>query len=350
MPNARHVAVNGLKGVRKLLQSEKSRFGAAPIHLIQGAGNNDDNDKANHCAKQVHFMLAQQLGLRTVVSNSLGGSAFPTTELVAQQIELASRVGAATVCAVGSEAAIHLAKAVTVAQEANMDELLLIPSTYSAVLATTMEQSLLVDTKEETLVPDKPTSKQDASSVTIALPDTTMLDLSDHEATRETAFAALSFCLARKYQGEESSFSDEIIANLESFISLSKNQKTKEALRALALALQLVGQDLQWGFGKGRRDVSLAIAVALLPKIFPTSHTTSIMASHAPVLLNGNEARLATLYHELVETLGEPNTLVCNQSVETLLSIVRENQAAWNCLDARKEVMAQCLRSHSLVD
>lgn len=352
---AHHVAVNGIKGIRKLLQSDKGRFAAAPILLIQST-NDDDKSKELLCAKQVHFLLAQQLGLRTVVSNSLGLSAFPTTESVQQQADLCARVGAATICAVGSDAAMHLAKAT--AQLQQMDELILIPATYSAVLATTLERSLLVDTKEETLVPDKRTitsNKGPTLSVTIALPDATMLDLTDKEATNEAAFAVLAFCLAREHQGE--SFNDEIITQLQSFLSLTRADKPKEALQPLATSLQLVGQDINWGYGqRGRRDVSLAIAVSLLPKIFPTSRTTSIMASHAPTLLinggnnNNTDTRLAPLYHDLVELLGEPNALVCNQSVDTLLGVVRENQAAWNCLDVRKQVMALCLSAHSLVD
>ena len=353
MNRAHHVAVNGIKGIRKLLQSEKGRFAAAPILLIQGTNDDVGGGKKLLCAKQVHFLLAQQLGLRTVVSNSLGLSAFPTTELVQQQVDLCARVGAATICAVGSDAAMHLAKAT--AQLQQMDELILIPATYSAVLATTPERSLLVDTKEETLVPDKPTNnKGSMPSVTIARPDATMLDLTDKEATNEAAFAVLAFCLAREHQGE--SFNDEIITQLQSFLSLTRADKPGEALQPLATSLQLVGQDMNWGFGqRGRRDVSLAIAVSLLPKIFPTSRTTSIMASHAPTLFinggnNNADTRLAPLYQDLVELLGEPNALVCNQSVDTLLGVVRENQAAWNCLDVRKQVMTLCLSAHSLVD
>eukprot|EP00977_Amphora_coffeiformis_P002719 scaffold521_cov167-Amphora_coffeaeformis.AAC.10 len=335
--------VSGMKGLRKLLQSDRGRFAAAPILLIESAG-----DKAvEEACKHVHFTLAQQLGFRTVVSNSLGESAFPTVQLVEQQKELAARVGAGIVCAVGSEAAIHLGKALS----QGMDELVLFPTTYPAVMASTMERSLLIDTKEETIVPDTSSWKNAGASfdsITLALPDKSFIGLPTESSARESAFAVLTFCMAREYQG--ASFNDEIITNLESFLSLVEEQP-KDALEPLLTSLSLAGEDMKWGFGRERRDVPLAIAVSLLPKIFPNSNTVAAMASLASTLAQDNEStELVDLFNRLVGAFGEPSALVCNQSVDTLMGVVRDNQAAWNCLDARKEALTYCLSAHSLVD
>ena len=66
------------------------------------------------------------------------------------------------VCAVGSEAAVHLGKAV--ALEGGMEELILVPVSYPAVLASNMEKSLVIDTQEETLVPTKATTESSSPS------------------------------------------------------------------------------------------------------------------------------------------------------------------------------------------
>jgi len=336
--------VIGMKGLRKVLQSDQGRFAAAPILLIESAGNKPVEEACKH----VHFTLAEQLGFRTVVSNSLGESALPTLQSVEQQQKLAARVGAGIVCAVGSEAAIHLGKAVS----EGMDELILFPASYPAVMASTMERSLMIDTKEETIVPDTAPAKKEVTltdyGITLALPDKSIIGPPTESSARESAFAILAFCMARKYQG--SPFNGEIITKLESFLSLVDEQPN-DALEPLLISLSLVGEDMKWGLGRERRDIPLAILASLLPKIFPNSNPVAAMASLASTLAqDNNSSELVDLFHRLVGAFGEPSALICNQSVDALMGVVRENQAAWNCLDAGKVALTHCLSAHSLVD
>ena len=327
-----------------MLQSEKVRFAASPILLIESSGSKAVEDACKH----VQFILSQQLGLRTVISNSLKESAFPTLELVEQQQELASRVGAGTVCAVGSEAAIHLGKAIV---QDDMDELILFPTSYAAVMASTLQRSLLIDTKEETLVPSKTgvlNQERQHADVTLALPDQPKLNAGEDHATTEAAFAVLGFCLVRELQNL--SYNNEILADLEQFVSHVEEDRQEDAAKALQAAVLLIGEDISWGFGRERRDIPLALAASLLPKIFPSSNSMSMMAALVSNLTQDEKTQLEHLKARLVKALGEPLTLVSNQSVDTLMGVVRENQASWNCLDPRKEFLTKCLSSYSLVD
>lgn len=367
----RQVIQGGIKGLRSFLQAEKRRLAMSPILLMtSGSNTRNDGTAMEESCKHVHFILAQQLALRTVVSSSLQDSAFPTVESVQQQKDLGGRVGTTTICAVGSEAAMHLAKA-TVAAGANensrMDELILVPTTFPAVMASTMTGSLLLDTKEETLVPATKSaslfSPDGGTSMTVAQPDASMLDMastktavSTHPATREAAFAALSLCLSRCFQGK--AYNEQIVTMLTTFASHLEQDQPKEALQALLETLVLTGQDTSWGYAASaseRRDIPLAISVALLPKIFPDSNSLAMWASLAPTLLchvdaSTEAAPLRDAYARLDIVLGSPNVLVSNQSSDTLFQLVRDNQTSWQCLDAPKDVLIKCLGSYSLVD
>lgn len=375
-PHSKRIVVQGIKGLAKLLQSEKRRFAAAPILLIESSTGG--GDLVEQSCKQVHFVLAQQLALRTVVSSSLQDAAFPTvgsgiSSLVQQQQELAARVGAATICAVGTEAAMHLGKAVAVGDATTggggMDELILVPTTYPATLASTMAQSLLLDTHEETLVP----STRTAASPDLATATTTLVAPSlpldkasvNSSAVNEAAFGALSLCLSRAYQGKDNAHNVDIVHKLETFATCLEQEHYQDASQALFETLWLTGEDLSWGKGTDdggrrprRRDVPLAISVSLLPKIFPDSNHLAIWASLASTLAasdnkGGTEissTALLDLYTRLEKLLGKPAPLVSNQSTDSLLKIVRNNQTSWNCLDAPKDIMSTRLRSFSLVD
>ena len=59
---------------------------------------------------------------------------------------------------------------------------------------------------------------------------------------------------------------------------------------------------------------------------------------------------MVPLYERLVEARGPPAPLVTNQSLDDLLQIIRQNQAARKCFDVSKDKFRQCLQYHSLVE
>jgi hypothetical protein len=389
--------VQGLSGLRSLLAAEQGRFAAAPILLISsnGGGNNKDIDDA---CTHVHHLLAQQLGLRTVVSHALGDAAFPTRASLAQLSDLAARVGAGTVCAVGSQAAVHAGQALAGNQgkgnqgngnnNMRLEEVILVPATYPAVLASGfgVGSSLLMDVHEETLMPSSmsssamPSSSEIPPNLTIATPvDTgrlTALGLGCSSSRREAAFACLAQCLAQQIQHkphhqEQPNQNKAILEQLDVFCQALGSHSNKDGQpstlsqpeAALVQALLATGERASWGLEEPPRDVTLAVAVSLLPQIFPQSNALTIMASLVPALLQmveheqprNDDDELALLrdvyYARLVDVCGgPPPPLVSTQSMDTLLAIIRDNATAWQCLDARRETLRQTLQFTSLVD
>ena len=341
---SKQVISGGIKGLQRFLQSDR-RFAATPILII--AGQLEKGHGVVDVPAHVHFLLAQQLGFRTIFSDSLGKSAFPTVETVAQQQELAARVGASTICAVGSDAAVHLGRAVVADDSHAFDDLILVPASFSGVIASSMNRGLLIDSKEETLVPSAAANVPDII-VTPSSSDT-------QGNVSETTFALLAFLLSRQIQG--TAWNEDIKQLLERFVVETNQSQSQQATETLLSALVLMGQGVHWGLGSSleRRDIPLAITSALLPQVFPDSSALGIAASLVPTLVDLLEAKspgdeLGTIYRQLVDCLGEPINTVSNQSADTLLGIVRENQTAWKSLDAPADLLHQCLRAYSLVD
>merc|ERR1712045_244214 len=86
----------------------------------------------------------------------MGSSVYPTWENVESALTLMHRIGATHIIGVGSGAALDLAKACYFSnrRDANEDsELILVPGTLPATLASVSQEILLLSTEEESLLP-----------------------------------------------------------------------------------------------------------------------------------------------------------------------------------------------------
>ena len=130
--------IEGFKAFQKFLQEERSRFSQAPILLLtsQPDAQQGRPDKGvDETCRRTDFLLQQQMGFRTVVSHPMSGYVFPTNADLENASELAVRIGASTLAAVGSGGVIDLAKAVHQVQSKSIDEVLLVPATFGATLS-----------------------------------------------------------------------------------------------------------------------------------------------------------------------------------------------------------------------
>jgi hypothetical protein len=175
----------GMKQLTQFLRKEEVRFTSSPIVLIVSqpidAVNNKGSGSINpdkysitttrqakihmNAIQQTQYMLQQQLGFQTIVAHC-SPSAYPTRADIDNVTNVAHRIGAYTIAAVGTGNAIDLAKAVYTNNDL-YDELLLIPTTYGGSIASMSSHSLFYDREEDTLIPQPqpPSSSSMSSSV-----------------------------------------------------------------------------------------------------------------------------------------------------------------------------------------
>ena len=290
--------ISGLQGLAKHLRSNSPIAG--PILLIESRPTGKTESKiVQKACQHVQFLLAQQLGLRTVPSHS--NYAFPTPSEVQQQVDLMSRVGASTVIAVGSGVAMDLAKAVPSAEHR-----ILIPATHGALLAASTSHALILE--DDSLIPslripDQPTVVHLEEKLTLSQPDALL--------------AALA--LAQSSPDNQQTSSD--------VHAMIENPDHDSVCQFLGTVASKVG----YGLDEGERNGALAVAVALLPKIFPDRHLLSVLASLAMD----------------VQGVDAPS-LLTTESIETLRSHVDANRRLWGCLDPRRPQLQAILEQLTL--
>jgi len=360
----------GMDAVRKFLQAEAARFRRAPILLVESRAQeghqrrHQRSESVENAVRQVRFLLTQQLGFRTVVVRT-SPSPFPTLADVGAAQELARRVGAATAVGVGSGAAIDLAKAVAVAADAaatpTIEELVLIPATYGATLAAASPASLVVDAAEEAIVPfpsssGKAQNNAGAVRTTIAAMDTQMIDPNGLEETRLSCIAfALDTIIRRHRRPNDGTATggnydaEGLLRDLVSgYASTSYNQQHD---RIVSVALETGANYLSYGMDDRNRSISLALAVSLLPTVFPQESLLSIAASLAPSLcrMAFPKQQEGAAFEDLSSLLSSAPKIVTTEAWETISSQIESNQIEWNCLDEHPEVLRDALRDHILV-
>jgi hypothetical protein len=220
----RHV-VKGLQRFGQFLQSERSRFAAAPVLLIQG--KDARREPTEMACRHVEFLLSKQLGFRTVLSHSCSDSVFATTSMVEEQHELVARTGATTVCAVGNQAAMDVAKAVVSCQE-DCNELILVPVTYEGTMACSQPHSLLLDTVEDALLVES-MSFSSRTPTTLALLEAPNVDTSGQI---NALFASISLVLDAIYQGrckKNSENSSRIITLLTKAVDILESDNVSDS-------------------------------------------------------------------------------------------------------------------------
>lgn len=355
--------VNSFNGFTSLLRNERSRFAASPILLISSkpdtAAGTQSNKKVQDACKLVGFVFQQQFNHRTVVAHPNSGYTCPTLTDVNNAIELAARVGATTVAAVGSGCAIDLAKAIVQnASSVDFDELILIPATYGGIFASGSSHSLLFDPKEESIVVH-PNKDSDDGRVT-----TTFVNIEasriDPIGAKIAVLAAIAVNLDRSMQRIKSKTVEDIflseallhvkeIKNL-SIVSKAEEQSFHENLTSFLLKS---GMQMSYGLGDEERSIPLALATSLIPKVFPQHTVLGVMASLMTAIYNnlnmedfsGAEAIVNSLFLECKDLLP---ILVTTESMEVMMSEIHTNQSLWNCLDAPDSVLRTFLKETML--
>lgn len=387
-PAAASSTIRGLKSLSAFLQQERARFTATPMLLItSSAGDSGTNNKraaVEATIRHTQFLLQQKLGFRTVLVAPVA-HAVPTLADVQAAAGLAHRVGAGTIAAIGSGAAMDLAKALSSAtfsasQKPLCDELVLIPATYGACLAATSPHAMLLDpvVEEAILVHAMATATTTTHqpSLTLAVPEPELFhgsvssSLRTDNADDHALLAAIAIALDCQFQGT----SDETIRPfLEQAIQCLEQKKTNKGdndnhahHEAITDVMTAAGRAVSFGLpGEDPRSIPLAMAAALMPATFPEHSATAIMASFVPSLLraivqhqqtNENHAQTthaplpSALLDRLSQTLSSVPTLVTNETRSALLSHIHTNQMLWNCRDAPDADLRAMLNNHLLVN
>ena len=421
IPRATNISRNlltppGIKSLRSYLQSKLDVLRRAPILLISseaGASSSHLKSVADSC-QWVNFTLSKQFGMRTVPTTI--SSAFPTNDSLVQTLELMQRTGASSVVGVGSGAAMDLAKAVQanlsnnngLEDQTNNTRLILVPTTYSGVIAAGASHSLFLDGDEETLVPlplnhqqvlATPDGAGTSATVVATLdPQKYMEHLDD--AKVDVLLYAVSAILLDAGSRKSTHPSLPILLqstidlislrknnNSDSEISTTNDQLLAAMIPSLTNLLYESAGLLSYGLSDGfleedNRSITIALGSSLIPTLFPETHPISFIASLVPGLCHyysqqqhqqhdqqqqtendGNDDsindKLRTLVQQLQEQPSEggmrppPSLVTRDETLEGFsipdmaLSHIQSNQAVWKPQDVPDDMLMQVLQ-HSL--
>lgn len=327
-----------------LITSEPAAMGAPPLQAV------------GESSKLLQFTLGQQFGLRTVPSHV--SSAFPTLQDMEQRLELLRRTGASSIVAVGSGAAVDLAKALAVEKKDSLEHLILVPSTYASILAAGSTHSLLLDSVEETLVP-LPAAGGDMTrscETTVVLLDSKYIAPVDHSHVVNASLAIILDACLRKSQHP---LLNEMLTDMHHLIVEKPDQELSHEM-AINLLFQS-GDLLSYGLGREDRSAPLALAASLIPRIFPHVHVLSFFGSLLPGLCEAfiESSSEMPLADELCVTLRKggftniPKLAVTDESMQGFsvpdmaLSHIQANQTVWKAFDVPNDTLTKIL-SNSL--
>jgi hypothetical protein len=366
---------SGLSSFRRFLQDKLPALQQSPILLISSEPANDDAQSSPHqkqvaeSTQLVQFTLAQQFGLRTVPSSI--SSAFPTVLDMEERFELLRRTGASSVVAVGSGAAMDLAKAMPF--ERDLEHLILVPSTYAAVLASSSSHSLFLDPVEETLVPSPTIATTDTSTDTDTTKcTTTIVPLDVHlmapvveDSSSHVLYASMAIILDACYRKSDHPLLPEMLTKVHDLLDASSPGTAALDHDTCVQLLYQSGKLLSYGLGSEDRSIPIALSASLIPRIFPHVHALTLLASLVPGLchvLMEDSSRSATIdaqVNKLVTRIQQhddysiPQLTVADESLEGFsvpdmaLSHIRSNQTVWNCLDVPDATLTEILQ-HSM--
>ena len=406
----------GMAYFRHFLQSKRPELSRSPILVIASEVGNDGSSKAQSQVSQtiqhVQFTLAQQLGLRTVSSTI--SSAYPTVDDIEQKLDLASRTGAltssGTIVAVGSGAAIDLAKAVSgssaISTSGNSPSLILVPATYPAYWACGSNYSLVVDSTEGAILPYPSSSinnnnnnvgdMDDNNKMIIAPLESKFVSpmIMTQQASMQVVYAASAIVLDAWYRikgntvGTSSQQDQEQLVDLVTKINTcldgnnesdgTSNNISHETLIDISYqAGSLMSFGLDTSINDDRSS-PLALATSLLAQdVFPYYNIITFYASLVPgicqIILQDNQEyddenilvqQVTALIQNLVaatttgndrqpRSLYLPPKLTVQKEYEgyaipdLALSHIHANQALWKCLDLDDTTLINILQ-HSL--
>ncbi len=373
---SRRLLAPGIQSLRSHLQSELNTLRQAPVLLITsepGPESAKIKPIADSC-QWVKLTLAQQFSIRTVPTTI--SSAVPTNDSLEQTLELMQRTGASSVVSVGSGAAMDLGKAVrTTLEETRTTPLLLVPTTYSGILAAGATHSLFLDNEEETLVPVPTRHLELASLSKEASAHATVSTLEPHkymEPLSASSFDDMLYALAAILLDaglRESTHPSlpTLLQELHDLVLLRKNGNQFDATELSPLLINLLYRSsclLSYGLSDGfeeedNRSIVVALGSSLIPTLFPETHPATLWASLVPGLSHvckdaqsHNKVLLA-----LVQALESPSATMLpppsltpkDESLQGFsvpdmaLSHIHSNQAIWKPSDVQDDIFVQVL-------
>lgn len=339
---------SGLTALRNYLRSESPYLRQSPVLVVASEPAVNDPNRLTVVAEScqaVNFVLAQEMGLRTVQSSI--SSAFPTTDDLEQRLELLRRTGASSVIAVGSGAAMDLSKVLPFHKD--IEHVILVPSTSAAMFAASSSHALFLDRAEETLVPLPGAMQEPNCKITIAPLE------SNYVAPAESThvlYASLALILDACYRKSSHPRLSEIVQNATSLLEDTEEKFTHDKGMEL---LYEAGQLASYGLGQEDRSTPIALASSLIPSIFPHVHVLTFFASLLPgicELLDAPEFGSATKLVEQVKKFSPdsiPQITVTDKSLDGFsipdmsLSHIRSNQTVWKSFDVPDKILVEIL-------
>jgi hypothetical protein len=289
---ARLLTPLGFNTLRNFLQTNRVDLAQSPILVIASeAGNSGPLPAVQQAVQHVQFTIAQQLGFRTVQATV--SSAFPAYDDLEQKLELARRTGAlSTIVAVGSGAAMDLAKAIGSSQN-DQPRVILVPATYSAVMASRCSHSLFMDASEETLVPFRGKCNK---NLVVALLEAKLVaysvfgDAKNQNDASHAIYAALSISLDAWYQTLEKTPKTsinpqqmhEISALIQQLAAVVEQDRLPHNL--VMDVLWQAGGLISYGLEDSNRSSPLALGASLLSPLFPQISLVTFIAGLLPGL------------------------------------------------------------------
>lgn len=373
---SRRLLAPGVKSLRAHLQSELPNLRQTPVLVISsevGASASTKIKPVADSCQWVKLTLAQQFSMRTVPTTI--SSAVPTKDSLEQTLELMQRTGAASVVSVGSGAAMDLGKAVQATLENDEKSekktpLILVPTTFSGVLASGASHSLFLDNEEETLVPfpqshqaivDTGDENDSSSHATIStLEPEKYMEPMDATKFDQLLYAVAAILLDASLR--ESSH-PSLPTLLQNTTNLIKDNTEMDATSLIPMLYQSAGL-LSYGLSDGfeeedNRSITIALASSLIPTLFPETHPTSFLASLTPGLCHlfteqtsDSEPlrELVTALQDRFERKPPPSLVPVDESLQGFsvpdmaLSHIQANQAVWKPADVSDEIFVQVLQ------
>jgi hypothetical protein len=250
---------------------------------------------------------------------------------------------------------MDLAKALAAEKKGSIEQLILVPSTHAAMIGAGASHSLLLDSVEETLVPNQ----TPVICPTIVAP----LDLKYTAAMDSTlvVYAALAIVLDAALRKSTNPLMEEMVPELYNLVCVRGcDTMTHEEMMTICYRS---GNLLSYGLGHEDRSSPIALASALIPSIFPHVHILSFWANMVPGLCYALESTSTTgPVQELVSCIlkkgdwkNVPRLTVADESMkgfsvpDMALSQIQSNSALCKTFDLPNHVLIDILQ-HCLSD
>lgn len=340
--------LNGLKAFRQFLNQHRSTLGAAPVLLVESEidrpdiTNKTQQQQQSEIFKHVQLVFTS-LGIRTATAHP-SSSYFPFVDDIPKHLELAQRIGAATVVGVGSSGGIELAKALA-QQGQDFEFLMMVPGTQGATMLASASHSLLMDPSEPalmahpTLIPPRPLEKSN-----LVLLESSLLS---EDKMKSVVYSALVIAIDELCRGRDNP--EVAIINIRNAVKIIQQiddgvgKSEHDAL--LQQIMVWAGSTLSFGFAGESRSIPVALAISLVPTEFSDDTLFGFISCLLPGMLKVLEG---TQHRNIALEISKTCLHQCprlNQATgddittQGMISRVHANQFLWGCMDAEDSIM-----------